>query len=149
MKIVIQRVLQANVTVAGKSIARIDEGLLVLVGVHQDDTPNDAEYLAGKTAGLRIFEDSSGKMNLSVLDCKSSILAVPQFTLLGNCRRGKRPDFTRAAPPEKGKELYLCFCETLIKAGLDVKQGSFREHMHVQLINNGPVTILLDSKKET
>ncbi len=148
MKTVVQRVLCSSVYVQNQKTAEIDKGLLVLVGVAQEDRAEDAEYLANKIAGLRIFADPPGKMNLSVSEIRGAVLAVPQFTLLGDCRKGRRPDFTRAAAPEKGMVLYEHFCQSLETLGLPVKKGSFQEHMHVSLVNDGPVTILLDSKKQ-
>ncbi|MGA8527318.1 MAG: D-aminoacyl-tRNA deacylase, partial [Candidatus Sulfotelmatobacter sp.] len=122
-------------------------GLLVLLGVGRDDTEADATYLAEKIAGLRVFEDAEGKMNRSAQDVGGSVLAVSQFTLYGDVRRGKRPSFDAAAPPEKARQLYAFFVEQIRAAGLSCETGRFREMMQVELVNDGPVTILLDSGK--
>ncbi|MBN1595913.1 D-tyrosyl-tRNA(Tyr) deacylase [candidate division FCPU426 bacterium] len=147
MMAVVQRVLHASVQVNNMPVAEIAQGLLVLLGVAHGDEAADAEYLAGKIAGLRVFADPSGKMNLSVQDVGGEILAVPQFTLLGDCRRGRRPDFTQAAPPREGLEKYEWFCQCLQKQKVRVLQGRFQEHMQVHLLNDGPVTLILESKK--
>jgi D-tyrosyl-tRNA(Tyr) deacylase len=147
MKAVIQRVLRASVHVHQKQISEINQGLLVLLGVARGDQEEDAVFLANKISALRIFEDSAGKMNLSVQDVRGAILAVPQFTLLADCRRGRRPDFTEAAPAREGENMYNLFCQKLELQGLKVKKGSFQEHMQVTLVNDGPVTIILDSDK--
>ncbi len=147
MRAVVQRVARAGVTVAEEKIAAIGVGLLVLLGVEQGDTEKDAAYLADKIAGLRIFEDTDGKMNLSVSDCQGSLLVVSQFTLLADCRKGRRPGFSAAAPPEHAEPLCDYFTTTLRQRGLDVQTGQFRADMAVDLINDGPVTILLDSHK--
>lgn len=147
MRAVIQRVSTANVRVNAEMISLINKGLLVLLGVEEGDTIKDVEYLCDKVINLRIFEDENDKMNLSLLDIKGEMLIVSQFTLLGDTRKGRRPNFMKAADPEKGKELYLKFVEKCSNYGLTVKTGSFGEHMDVSLINDGPVTILLDSKK--
>ena len=147
MRAVVQRVLRASVHVQNRRIAEISRGLLLLVGVAKGDTVQDVRTLASKISGLRIFEDPPGKMNLSVQEVKGEILAVPQFTLLGDCRRGRRPDFTGAEQPEAAAALFAEFVLALKAAGLPVKQGSFQEHMQVELVNDGPVTMLLDSKK--
>lgn len=148
MRAVIQRVSQASVVVTGQTVGAIERGLLVLLGVAQGDSTRDAAYLADKTAGLRIFEDDDGKMNRSVEDVGGSILVVSQFTLLGDCRNGRRPGFTAAAPPELADSLYLAFVETLRKRGITVATGVFRADMQVALVNDGPVTMLLDSRKQ-
>lgn len=147
MRAVVQRVSEARVEVDGRIVGSIERGLLVLLGVGKDDTERDCEWMVDKVSGLRIFEDEGGKMNLSVGDVGGAILVVSQFTLYGDCRRGKRPSFTDAAPPEKGKELYDLFVELLRKKGIRVETGVFGAHMHVHLVNDGPVTILLDSSK--
>jgi len=147
MRAVVQRVSRARVTVDGEITGEIGLGLLVLLGVGRDDTNSDATYLAGKIAGLRVFEDDQGKMNLSVLDAGGSVLAVSQFTLYGDVRRGKRPSFDAAAAPEKARQLYEFFVEQVRATGLRCETGRFQETMKVELVNEGPVTILLDSGK--
>jgi len=147
MRAVVQRVSRASVKVEGQTIGAIDVGLLALVGVAQDDNEADAEYLAEKVAGLRIFEDEDGKMNRSVVDVHGSILAVSQFTLYGDVRRGKRPSFDAAARPEQAIPLYERFVAWIRAAGLRCETGKFQAMMQVDLVNEGPVTILLDSKK--
>ncbi|MEA3363744.1 MAG: D-aminoacyl-tRNA deacylase [Thermodesulfobacteriota bacterium] len=147
MRAVIQRVSRAGVVVAGERIAAIDSGLLVLLGVEDGDSNRAAEYLAEKTAGLRIFEDPAGKMNLSVLDCSGEVLVVSQFTLLADCRKGRRPGFSAAAPPELAEPLCEYFVEQLKQRGIGVQTGQFRADMAVDLVNDGPVTILLDSER--
>jgi D-aminoacyl-tRNA deacylase len=148
MRAVVQRVSRASVKVGDEITGEIGRGLLVLLGVAREDTEADADYLAEKIAGLRIFEDDGGKMNLSVMDVGGAVLAVSQFTLFGDVRRGKRPSFDAAARPERARELYEYFVGQVRKAGLRCETGRFQEMMEVELINNGPVTILLDSKKE-
>ncbi len=148
MRAVIQRVSQASVVVAGQAVGAIERGLLVLLGVAQGDTAQDAAYLADKSAGLRIFEDNDGKMNRSIEDIGGGILVVSQFTLLGDCRNGRRPGFTAAAPPEVADSLYLAFVEALRKRGITVATGIFRANMQVTMVNDGPVTMLLDSRKQ-
>jgi D-tyrosyl-tRNA(Tyr) deacylase len=148
MRAVVQRVSRAQVTVNGEMAGEIGLGLLVLLGVGRDDTEDDATYLAEKIAGLRVFEDAQGKMNRSVRDAGGSVLAVSQFTLYGDVRRGKRPSFDAAAPPEKARSLYEFFVEQIRTAGLRCETGRFQETMKVELVNEGPVTILLDSGKE-
>ena len=147
MRAVVQRVSRAKVTVNGEITGEIGPGLLVLLGVGAADTRADADYLADKIAGLRIFEDAGGKMNLSVADVKGAVLAVSQFTLYGDTRRGKRPSFDAAAPPAPARELYEYFVEKIRAAGLRCETGRFQEMMQVELVNDGPVTILLDSSK--
>jgi D-tyrosyl-tRNA(Tyr) deacylase len=147
MRAVVQRVSRAKVTVNGEIAGEIGLGLLVLLGVGRDDTEADAIYLSEKLAGLRVFEDAQGKMNRSLQDAGGSVLAVSQFTLYGDVRRGKRPSFEAAAPPEKARQLYEFFVEGIRAAGLRCETGRFQEIMQVELVNEGPVTILLDSAK--
>jgi len=147
MRAVVQRVSRAKVTVNEWTSGEIGHGLLVLLGVGHEDTEADASYLAEKIAGLRIFEDAEGKMNRSVVDVGGSVLAVSQFTLYGDVRRGKRPSFDAAAPPEQARRLYEFFVERVQAAGLRCETGRFQEMMQVELVNEGPVTILLDSGK--
>lgn len=147
MRAVVQRVKRASVTVGGEVAGRIEKGLLVFLGVGRDDTEADASYLAEKVAGLRIFEDGSGKMNLSAAEASGAVLVVSQFTLYGDVRRGKRPSFDDAAPPEHARPLYELFVERIRAAGLRCETGRFQEMMDVELVNDGPVTILLDSGK--
>ena len=147
MRAVVQRVSRAQVAVNGEITGEIGLGLLVLLGVGRDDTEADAIYLSEKIAGLRILEDDQGKMNRSVQDAGGSVLAVSQFTLYGDVRRGNRPSFDAAAPPEKARQLYEFFVEQIRAAGLRCETGRFQERMKVELVNEGPVTILLDSRK--
>lgn len=147
MRAVVQRVSRASVKVYGELTGEIAKGLLVLLGVAQDDSKSDADYLADKVAGLRIFEDDAGKMNLSVAEVGGAVLAASQFTLFGDVRRGKRPSFDAAARPEQAKALYECFVERIRSNGLRCETGRFQEMMEIELVNSGPVTILLDSKK--
>lgn len=147
MRAVVQRVSSAKVTVNGSTAGQIDRGLLVLLGVTQRDSEADADYLAEKIAGLRIFEDDAGKMNLSVTETGGAVLAVSQFTLFGDVRRGKRPSFDAAARPERARELYEYFVNRIRAIGLICETGRFQEMMRVELVNEGPVTILLDSEK--
>ena len=147
MRAVVQRVSRAKVTVNGQVTGEIGPGLLVLLGVAMADTRADADYLAEKILGLRIFEDSGGKINLSVADTAGALLVVSQFTLYGDVRRGKRPSFDAAAPPKPARELYEYFVEKIRAAGLRCETGRFQEMMQVELVNQGPVTILLDSAK--
>ncbi len=147
MRAVVQRVSRASVRVDGELTGEIAQGLLVLLGVAQDDSEADADYLAEKICGLRIFEDEAGKMNLSVTEIGGAVLAVSQFTLFGDVRRGKRPSFDAAARPEQAKTLYEYFVGRVRALGLRCETGRFQEMMEVELVNSGPVTILLDSKK--
>jgi len=147
MRAVVQRVSRAKVTVNSEITGQIVRGLLVLLGVGQTDTEADADYLAEKIAGLRIFEDEAGRMNLSVADVHGAVLAVSQFTLYGDARRGKRPSFDAAARPERARKLYEYFVARIRAAGLPCETGRFQEMMQVELVNEGPVTILLDSGK--
>lgn len=147
MRAVVQRVKSASVMVEGERISEIRQGLLVFLGVAQDDTSNDVDYLANKIANLRIFEDKAGKMNESLLENGGEILVVSQFTLYGDCRKGRRPSFIAAANPEKGNALYQEFIEAITRMSVPVKAGIFQAMMDVELINDGPVTIILDSTK--
>jgi D-aminoacyl-tRNA deacylase len=147
MRAVVQRVSRARVTVGDEVTGEISRGLLVLLGVGNEDDQASADYLSDKIVGLRIFEDDSGKMNKSVTDVGGGVLVVSQFTLYGDVRRGKRPSFDDAAPPEKARALYQYFVERIRAAGLRCETGKFQEMMQVELVNDGPVTILLDSSK--
>ncbi len=147
MRCVVQRVARASVTVEDQKIAAIGAGYLVLVGVEEGDTEADMIYCADKIAGLRIFEDENGKMNLSVADVGGEVLLVSQFTLLGDARHGRRPSFSAAARPEVADPLCQAMRQRLMDKGLPVQTGQFQAHMHVELLNDGPVTILLDSRK--
>ncbi len=147
MRACVQRVSEARVTVDGQVVGRIDSGLLVLLGVAVDDSREDAHSLASKIAGLRIFEDDEGKMNRSLQEAGGAMLVVSQFTLLGDCRKGRRPSFTAAAEPELAERLYEVFAEEVRAAGIEVAQGRFAADMKVALINDGPVTLLLDSRR--
>ena len=147
MRAVVQRVSRAKVTVSEWTSGEIGLGLLVLLGVGHEDTEADVEYLAKKIIGLRIFEDSDGKMNRNVVDVGGSVLTVSQFTLYGDVRRGKRPSFDDAAPPELARRLYELFVQRIQASGLRCETGRFQEMMQVELVNEGPVTILLDSRK--
>lgn len=146
MKVVVQRCKEASVTVNGEIVGKIDQGLMVLVGVTHEDTEKDAKYLAEKVAGLRIFEDDLGKMNFSVVDTKGAILSVSQFTLYGDCRKGRRPNFMAAAKPDMANELYETFNRELMNKGLQVETGIFGEMMDVSFTNWGPVTLIIDSQ---
>jgi D-tyrosyl-tRNA(Tyr) deacylase len=147
MRAVVQRVNRASVTVDGAVVGRIGEGLLVLLGVATGDDEAAADYLAGKVAGLRVFDDENGNMNLALADVGGEVLVVSQFTLYGDMRRGKRPSFDRAARPEEAKRLYEYFVARIRAAGLKCETGTFQAMMDVELVNNGPVTILIDSEK--
>lgn len=147
MRAVVQRVSRARVTVAGEVVGEIGPGLLVLLGVGQADNESDADYLAGKITGLRIFEDAQGKMNRALGESGGAVLAVSQFTLYGDARRGKRPSFDAAARPELASQLYEHFVGKIRASGLRCETGRFQEMMQVELVNEGPVTILLDSQK--
>ena len=147
MRAVVQRVSRAQVSVSSAVVGKIERGLLVLLGVAGPDTESDADYLAEKIAGLRIFEDDAGKMNRAVGEVGGAVLVVSQFTLYGDVRRGKRPSFDGAAPPEQARELYEFFVKQIRAAGLRCKTGRFQAMMQVELVNEGPVTILLDSRK--
>jgi D-tyrosyl-tRNA(Tyr) deacylase len=147
VRAVVQRVTRAQVTVGREVTGKIGRGLLVLLGVSGTDTESDADYLADKVAGLRIFEDERAKMNLAATDIGGGVLVVSQFTLYGDVRRGKRPSFDAAASPEKARHLYEHFVQRIREAGLPCETGRFQEMMQVELVNDGPVTILLDSAK--
>jgi D-tyrosyl-tRNA(Tyr) deacylase len=149
MRAVVQRVTQARVEVDGHVTGEISNGLLVLLGVHQDDTKQDAEYLVGKIAALRIFNDEAGKMNRSLMDSGGALLVVSQFTLYADCRRGTRPSFDQAARPEIARVLYEHFVTQARNAGLNVQTGVFQASMQVTLVNDGPVTLVLNSGKLT
>jgi D-tyrosyl-tRNA(Tyr) deacylase len=145
MRAYIQRVLRASVSVSGQVCGSIGPGMLVLLGVANDDTEADAKWLAKKIVGLRIFEDPVGKMNLALADFDGAMLVVSQFTLLGDCRHGRRPDFTAAAPPALAEELYRIFVATVAEQGVPVATGRFRQNMQVELVNDGPVTLIVES----
>ena len=145
MRVVIQRVKRAAVTIDGRVAGAIGPGLLVLLGVHRDDTEADVDFLVNKTAGLRIFPDADDKMNLSLLEVGGALLVVSQFTLYGDARKGKRPSFTDAAPPPIAVPLYESFCAKARALGVSVATGEFGAMMEVELVNDGPVTILIDS----
>ena len=147
MRAVVQRVSSASVTVAGEVTGAIERGLLVLLGVSVDDTQKDIVYTAGKLIGLRVFEDADGKMNLSLAEAGGSMLVVSQFTLYGDCRKGRRPSFIEAARPEVASALYESFCAEVRGQGIRVETGRFQQHMDVALVNDGPVTLLIDSRK--
>ena len=146
MRACIQRVRRAKVTVADEVCGQIGLGMLVLLGVARDDTEADARQLADKVARLRIFEDDQEKMNLALADVGGAMLVVSQFTLLADCRKGRRPSFTDAAAPELAEALYRVFVEAVSRQGIEVATGRFREHMEVELVNDGPVTLLIDSR---
>jgi D-tyrosyl-tRNA(Tyr) deacylase len=147
MRAVIQRVKEARVSIEGHIAGHIERGLLVLLGVGKEDREGDADYLAAKIPQLRVFEDDAGKFNLSLFDIKGAILVVSQFTLFGDCRKGRRPSFTDAADPQRANELYNYFVAKLREHRITVATGEFQAHMAVELINDGPVTLLLDSTK--
>ena len=148
MRAVVQRVSRAKVTVAGEVTGEIGLGLMVLLGVADDDKQEDAGYLAEKLVGLRIFPDEDGKMNRSLAEAAGAMLDVSQFTLLGDCRKGRRPSFIKAARPEQAVDLYKAFVAEVRGRGITVATGRFQEHMDVELVNDGPVTLLIDSHKE-
>ncbi len=141
----VQRVSQARVVVEGQTVGQIGQGLLVLLGVGKGDTPEDAAYLARKIVGLRVFADAEGKMNLALPDVGGEVLVVSQFTLYGDTRKGNRPSFIEAALPDEGRRLYEHFCDLLSEQGLHVETGVFQAHMQVHLVNDGPVTLWLES----
>ena len=153
MRLVVQRVKSSNVIIDGKVVGQIGKGLNLLLAVGQGDTEKDCEYLANKVTGLRIFEDKEGKMNLSILDLKEEgedvgLLVISQFTLYGDCRKGRRPSFTQAEDPERANFLHGYFIHLCKERGLKVERGVFQAHMTVNIENQGPVTLLIDSKKE-
>lgn len=145
MRVVVQRVAQAAVEVAGENVARIGKGLLVLAGFRPGDSEADLSWMARKLLGLRIFEDAEGKMNLSVQEIGGEILLVPQFTLYADCRKGRRPGFSEALAPEQAEGLFQRFCEICTEMGVHAPRGIFGAHMYVSLINDGPVTVIIDS----
>ena len=146
MKALLQRVTRASVSVTGEEVGRIGRGLVVFVGVAKGDTEKDVQYLVQKTLALRIFDDQEGKFNFSVLDTKGELLVVSQFTLLADSRRGRRPSFSEAAPPVEAEGLFQQFVQQIRAGGLKTETGRFQQYMHVEIHNDGPVTILLDSR---
>lgn len=149
MRALVQRVSRASVTVAGGVSGRIDRGLLVLLGATHDDGEAQADWLAAKVAGLRVFADAEGKMNRDVREADGAVLVVPQFTLYGDARRGRRPEFTAAARPEHAEPLVDRFCAALVAGGVRVERGVFRVHMNVELVNDGPVTLMIETPAGT
>ena len=147
MRACIQRVSRASVSVDGRVVGAIERGFVVLLGVSESDTDKDVEYLCQKTLALRVFEDDAGKMNLSIQDVGGSLLVISQFTLYGDCRKGRRPSFIEAARPDKANQLYERFVALAKEQGVRVECGQFQAHMDVELVNDGPVTMLLDSSK--
>lgn len=148
MRAVIQRVKSSEVAVQNEKIAAIDSGLLILLGIGREDDETDIDYLINKIINLRIFEDAEGKMNLSALNLNKSIMVVSQFTLYGDCKKGRRPSFFNAAPPDRAEQLYDTFVEEIRKQNLVVATGKFQAMMDISLVNDGPVTLLIDSEKE-
>lgn len=144
MRIVLQRVLNASVRVSGETVGKIDSGLLALVAVGHDDTLAEATWLANKTIDLRVFEDTEGKMNRSIEEIGGAVLVVSQFTLLGDCRKGRRPAFTDAGPPELAERLYESYAKRIERRGIEVERGIFAANMQVSLVNDGPVTLILE-----
>jgi D-tyrosyl-tRNA(Tyr) deacylase len=147
MKAVVQRVKNAHVTVDNTIISNIENGLMVLLGIQQGDTEQEADFLVEKITHLRIFEDTQGKMNLSLKDLKSELLVISQFTLVGDCKKGRRPSFTRAADPDRANALYEYFIGRAIESGVVTKSGQFQANMDVSLVNQGPVTLVLDTRE--
>lgn len=147
MKAVVQRVKNAHVTVDNTIISNIENGLMVLLGIQQGDTEQEADFLVEKIIHLRIFEDTQGKMNLSLKDLKSELLVISQFTLVGDCKKGRRPSFTRAADPDRANALYEYFIGRAIESGVVTKSGQFQANMDVSLVNQGPVTLVLDTRE--
>lgn len=148
MKALLQRVSKASVTVDGQVVGEIGRGLVVFLGISRADTERDAQYLAEKTVNLRIFSDREGKFNLSAVDTRGDLLVVSQFTLLADAKKGRRPSFTEAAPPDRAETLFERFLAFLRSSGLRVETGRFQQHMLVEIHNDGPVTLLLDSKEK-
>ena len=148
MRVVVQRVICAEVTVTGEVISNVGRGLLVLVGVEEGDSQEDVAFMSRKLLNLRVFDDSKGRMDLSVTDVGGEILLISQFTLFGDCRKGCRPSFSRAASPEVAEELYLHLRDRILQAGISIQTGKFRARMEVSSINEGPVTLILDSKQK-
>lgn len=148
MKALLQRVGKASVCIAGEEVGRIGRGMVVFVGVANGDTANDAQYLVQKIINMRIFSDEEGKLNLSVLDIGGELLLVSQFTLMADTRKGRRPSFVEAAPPDKAEELFELFVEKTRATGVKIATGRFQQHMDVEIHNDGPVTIMLDSKEK-
>ena len=146
MKVVLQRVSSASVSVAGECTGQIKEGFLILFGAQEGDKAEDTTYLFNKIKHLRVFNDTNNKMNLSLLDIGGSVLVVSQFTLFGDCRKGRRPSFVRAAPPEEANRLYEKFCEEFLREGIQCETGIFAADMQVSLTNDGPVTLVLDTR---
>ena len=146
MRAVVQRVLESSVSIEGQIVGKIDQGLMVLLGVSKDDTEADAEYMAEKIVHMRIFSDQNGKMNRSLPDIGGKMLVVSQFTLYGNCRKGRRPSFVEAAPPDDGNALYEYFVDQTRRKGVSVETGRFGEMMTVYLVNDGPVTLIVESR---
>jgi D-tyrosyl-tRNA(Tyr) deacylase len=146
VKALLQRVTSASVSIAGETVGRINRGLVVFVGIANEDTEKDVQYLAQKTVNLRIFADEEGRFNLSALDINGELLVISQFTLLADTRKGRRPSFASAAPPEPAEALFEEFVTAARDSGLKVETGRFQQYMRVEIINDGPVTILLDSK---
>ena len=146
MRAVVQRVSESSVSIDGEQVGKIGDGLMILLGVAKEDTAVDADYLAEKIVNLRIFSDDQGKMNRSLLETGGEMLVVSQFTLLGDCRKGRRPSFIHAADPEKGNDLYVYFVNQVQKKGVAVETGRFGAMMAVSLVNDGPVTLILESK---
>jgi len=147
LRALVQRVKRGKVTVNDSQVGSINKGVVVFLGVGKEDDIDDAQYLADKITNLRIFEDEEGKMNLSLRDIEGEALVVSQFTLYGDCRKGRRPSFYDAAPPEQAEELYQKFCKVMEEKGIKVEQGEFQAMMVVEIINDGPVTFILDSSK--
>ena len=148
MRACVQRVTSASVTIAGEVVGRIEHGLLVLLGVAEGDSEQDVRYLVDKLTTLRTFEDDAGKMNLNISEVGGAMLVVSQFTLLGDCRKGRRPSFDAAAAPELAERLYEAFCQGVRELNIHVETGRFRQDMQVALVNDGPVTLLVDSRKQ-
>lgn len=148
MRVVVQRVSRGRVIVGDKERGCIGKGFVVLLGISSDDDSKDAEYLADKVINLRVFEDADGKMNLSLRDVAGALLIISQFTLYGDCRKGRRPSFTKAAPPDKAEALYEEFVNICRQKGVKVETGQFQANMQVELVNDGPVTLVIKSKNE-